>query len=47
VAAIRAALPAGVVVTGQPYDGVGVPDVVRAAGEAASAVLGHLESGAP
>jgi oxygen-dependent protoporphyrinogen oxidase len=47
VAAIRAALPAGVAVTGQPYDGVGVADVVRAAGEAATAVLGQLGSGAP
>ncbi|HYJ61602.1 MAG TPA: protoporphyrinogen oxidase [Actinomycetota bacterium] len=41
---IRRDLPPGVVVTGQPYDGVGVPDVVRAAGEAAAAVLDHLRS---
>lgn len=32
VAGIRAALPAGIVVAGQAYDGVGVPDCVRAAG---------------
>jgi hypothetical protein len=29
-------------VTGQAYDGVGVPDCVRAAGEAAAAVTAHL-----
>jgi oxygen-dependent protoporphyrinogen oxidase len=44
VARIRAHLPAGVVVTGQPYDGVGVPDCVRAADEAAAAVLDHLRN---
>ena len=42
VTAIREALPPGIVVTGQPYDGVGVPDCVRAAGEAADAVAEHL-----
>ena len=42
VARIRASLPAGIVVTGQAYDGVGVPDCVRAAGEAAAAVTAHL-----
>jgi protoporphyrinogen/coproporphyrinogen III oxidase len=39
---IRRNLPAGIFVTGQPYDGVGVPDCVRAAGETADAVLAHL-----
>ncbi|HEX6844442.1 MAG TPA: protoporphyrinogen oxidase [Actinomycetota bacterium] len=43
VARLRAALPPGVFVSGQPYDGVGVPDCVRAAGEQAAAVLAHLE----
>ena len=33
---LRGHLPPGVVVTGPPYDGVGVPDCVRAAGEAAA-----------
>jgi oxygen-dependent protoporphyrinogen oxidase len=42
VARIRERLPAGIFVTGQPYDGVGVPDCVRAAGETADAVLAHL-----
>lgn len=41
---IRGHLPSGVVVVGQPYDGVGVPDCVRAAGEAAAAVFDHLRS---
>ncbi|MEX0985173.1 MAG: protoporphyrinogen oxidase [Actinomycetota bacterium] len=40
---IRRHLPAGVVVTGQPYDGVGVADCVRAAGEAAETVREHLD----
>lgn len=39
---IRRRLPAGVVVAGQPYDGVGVADCVRSAGEAAQAVFDHL-----
>ena len=43
VARIRRHLPAGIFVTGQPYDGVGVPDCVRAAGETAEAVLAHLK----
>jgi oxygen-dependent protoporphyrinogen oxidase len=43
VARLRAGLPPGVFVTGQPYDGVGVPDCVRAAGEQAEAVLAHLD----
>ena len=42
VARIREHLPAGIVVTGQPYDGVGVPDCVRAAGGAADAILAFL-----
>lgn len=39
VAAIRAGLPRGVLVTGAAYGGVGVPDCVRQAGEAATAAL--------
>jgi oxygen-dependent protoporphyrinogen oxidase len=46
VARIREHLPAGIFVTGQPYDGVGVPDCVRAAGETADAVLAHLAKAA-
>lgn len=42
VARIRERLPAGIFVTGQPYDGPGVPDCVRAAGETADAVIAHL-----
>jgi protoporphyrinogen/coproporphyrinogen III oxidase len=42
VARIREHLPAGIFVTGQAYDGVGVPDCVRAAGETADAVIAHL-----
>jgi oxygen-dependent protoporphyrinogen oxidase len=42
VSRIRSALPAGIVVSGQAYDGVGIPDCVRAAGTAADAVLAHL-----
>jgi oxygen-dependent protoporphyrinogen oxidase len=41
VARLRSALPPGIVVTGQSYDGVGVPDCVRAAGVAAGAVASH------
>jgi len=37
VARLRERLPAGIVVTGPSYEGVGVPDVVRAADEAAAA----------
>ena len=44
VARLRAHLPPGVVVTGPAYDGVGVPDCVRAAGEAAGVALDHLRS---
>jgi oxygen-dependent protoporphyrinogen oxidase len=42
VARIREALPAGIVVAGQPYDGVGVPDCVRGANAAAERVAVHL-----
>lgn len=42
VASIRAALPTGIVVAGQAYDGVGVPDCVRAANEAAEQVAACL-----
>jgi oxygen-dependent protoporphyrinogen oxidase len=42
VARIRETLPAGIFVVGQPYDGVGVPDCVRAAGETAERVAAHL-----
>jgi oxygen-dependent protoporphyrinogen oxidase len=40
---IRATLPAGVFVVGSAYDGVGIPDCVRAAGETANDVLAHLD----
>ena len=39
VARIRAALPAGIVVVGQAYDGVGVPDCVRAATQTAERIV--------
>ena len=39
VARIRDHLPQGIFVVGQSYDGVDVPDVVRAAGEVAAAVI--------
>jgi oxygen-dependent protoporphyrinogen oxidase len=42
VARIRAVLPAGIFVTGQAYDGVGIPDCIRGAGETAQAVVSHL-----
>jgi oxygen-dependent protoporphyrinogen oxidase len=42
VARIRSSLPPGIVVTGSAYDGVGIPDCVRAAGEAAERVAEHL-----
>ncbi len=44
---IRARLPAGVFVVGQSYDGVGVPDCVRAAGETAEAVAMRVSTGVP
>ena len=46
VARIREALPSGIFVVGQPYDGVGVPDCVRGAGETAEQVASHF-AGAP
>lgn len=46
VARIRSALPAGIFVTGQAYDGVGIPDCIRGSGDTAEAVSAHL-SGAP
>jgi protoporphyrinogen/coproporphyrinogen III oxidase len=39
VAKIEAALPAGVLVAGSPYHGVGIPDIARAAAAAADRVL--------
>jgi oxygen-dependent protoporphyrinogen oxidase len=42
VARIRGGLPEGLFVTGQAYDGVGIPDCVRAAGAAAQAVSRYL-----
>ena len=44
VARIRSGLPAGIFVTGSAYDGVGIPDCVRAAGETADAAGAHLAS---
>lgn len=42
VVSIRSALPPGIVVVGQAYDGVGVPDCVRAANETAEQVVAEL-----
>jgi oxygen-dependent protoporphyrinogen oxidase len=42
VQGIRAALPAGIFVVGQAFDGVGVADCVRAANETAAAVAASL-----
>jgi oxygen-dependent protoporphyrinogen oxidase len=42
VARIREHLPPGIFVVGQSYDGVDVPDVVRAAGEVAAAVIEEI-----
>jgi oxygen-dependent protoporphyrinogen oxidase len=42
IEAIGRALPPGIVVAGNAYDGVGVADTVRGAGEAAERVLEHL-----
>jgi len=39
---IREELPAGIVVVGQAYDGVGVPDCVRAANETAERIVDML-----
>ncbi len=43
VRTIRRNLPAGVSIVGSAYDGVGIPDCVRAAGETAQDVLAHLD----
>jgi protoporphyrinogen/coproporphyrinogen III oxidase len=43
VAAIRRSLPAGIFVVGSAYDGVGIPDCVRGAGQTAEEVLSHLD----
>ena len=43
VAAIRRSLPAGIFVVGSAYDGVGIPDCVRGAGETAEQVVSHLD----
>ncbi|HET6712343.1 MAG TPA: protoporphyrinogen oxidase [Actinomycetota bacterium] len=43
VARIRENLPPGIVVVGQPYDGVGVPDCVRAADEVAERLIAANE----
>ena len=40
---IRETLPPGVFVVGSAYDGAGIPDCVRAAGETADLVLAHLD----
>ncbi|MFB3739446.1 MAG: protoporphyrinogen oxidase [Candidatus Velamenicoccus archaeovorus] len=42
VARVREGLPAGIVVAGAGFDGVGIPDCVRSAQRAADAVLEHL-----
>jgi oxygen-dependent protoporphyrinogen oxidase len=42
VAAIEAALPPGILVTGSPYLGVGIPDCVKQAREAARRAAEHL-----
>ena len=42
VSSTRAGLPPGIVVAGQAYDGVGVPDCVRAANETAEQVIADL-----
>lgn len=42
VARVRDQLPAGIFVTGQAYDGVGIPDCVRGAGITAEAVLTYV-----
>ena len=44
---IRERLPAGIFVVGQSYDGVGVPDCVRAGGETAEAVAMRVSAGTP
>jgi protoporphyrinogen/coproporphyrinogen III oxidase len=47
VRAIEASLPAGIFVTGNAYQGVGVADTVRSAGRTAERVLAHLAGDAP
>jgi hypothetical protein len=42
VRAIEASLPAGIFVTGNAYQGVGVADAVRSAGRTAERVRAHL-----
>jgi oxygen-dependent protoporphyrinogen oxidase len=42
VAAIERSLPAGIVVVGNAYRGIGIADTVRSAEEGAGAVLAHL-----
>ena len=39
----RESLPPGIFVTGQAYDGVGIPDCVRAAADTAEAVVAYLD----
>jgi oxygen-dependent protoporphyrinogen oxidase len=45
VRTMRGNLPAGIFVVGSAYDGVGIPDCVRAADETAEEVLAHLDRG--
>ena len=47
VAAIEAALPPGILVTGSPYLGVGIPDCVKQAREAARRAAEHLAQSNP
>jgi oxygen-dependent protoporphyrinogen oxidase len=47
VARLRRALPPGVEVVGQAYDGVGVPDCVRAANEVCERLLAETTSDEP
>jgi oxygen-dependent protoporphyrinogen oxidase len=44
VGRIRSGLPAGIFVIGNAYDGVGIPDCVRAATDVAGAVVALAES---
>ena len=44
VARIRSGLPAGIFVIGNAYDGVGIPDCVRAANDTADQVLADVEA---
>jgi oxygen-dependent protoporphyrinogen oxidase len=44
VARLRRALPTGVEVVGQAYDGVGVPDCVRAANEVSERLLAGIDA---